>query len=123
MFFNLYLQVDLYTDCVEKLVDGALKGYNATVLAYGQTGSGKTYSMGTGFDRDICEENEGIIPRAVRHLFAGIQALQENPYEEDGTYLGNLQFGVAAQFMELYNEEVIDLLDPYSKVIFYKFVE
>lgn len=87
-------------------------------MAYGQTGSGKTYSMGTGFDRDICEENEGIIPRAVRHLFAGIQALQENPYEDDGTYLGNLQFGVAAQFMELYNEEVIDLLDPYSKVMF-----
>lgn len=116
IFFIYLFQVDLYTDCVEKLVDGALKGYNATVLAYGQTGSGKTYSMGTGFDRDICEENEGIIPRAVRHLFAGIQALQENPYEDDGTYLGNLQFGVAAQFMELYNEEVIDLLDPYSKV-------
>lgn len=28
-------QVTIYTDCVEKLVDGALKGYNATVLAYG----------------------------------------------------------------------------------------
>lgn len=28
-------QVSIYTDCVEKLVDGALKGYNATVLAYG----------------------------------------------------------------------------------------
>lgn len=29
-------QVDIYTDCVEKLIDGSLKGYNATVLAYGQ---------------------------------------------------------------------------------------
>lgn len=28
-------QVSIYSDCVEKLVDGALKGYNATVLAYG----------------------------------------------------------------------------------------
>lgn len=30
-----FMQVAIYTDCVEKLVDGALKGYNATVLAYG----------------------------------------------------------------------------------------
>lgn len=29
-------QSEIYTNCVEKLVDGALKGYNATVLAYGQ---------------------------------------------------------------------------------------
>lgn len=71
--------------------------------------------MGTGFDRELSEIGEGIIPRAVRHLFSGIQALQENPYDEDGSYLGSLQFSVAAQFMELYNEEIIDLLDPYSK--------
>lgn len=71
--------------------------------------------MGTGFDRDIAESQEGIIPRAVRHIFNGIQSLQENPYDEDGAYLGNLQFSVAAQFLELYNEEIIDLLDPYSK--------
>lgn len=72
--------------------------------------------MGTGFERDIPETQEGIIPRAVRHLFEGITQLQENPYDDDGEYLGSLQFNVAAQFMELYNEEIIDLLDPYSKV-------
>lgn len=71
--------------------------------------------MGTGFDRDLSECQEGIIPRAVRHIFSGIQAIQENPYDEDGAYLGSVQFSVAAQFMELYNEEIIDLLDPYSK--------
>ena len=81
-----------------------------------QTGSGKTYTMGTGFEREIPELQEGIIPRAVRHLFEGIAQLQESPYDEDGVYLGSLQFSVAAQFMELYNEEIIDLLDPYSKV-------
>lgn len=106
-------------------MNGALKGYNATVLAYGQTGSGKTYTIGTGFDRDLieCQENLGIIPRAIRHLFAGIQAMQENPYDEDGTYLGNVQFSVAAQFMELYNEEIIDLLDPYGKGKIFKIHE
>lgn len=30
------LQAEIYSSCVERLVDGALKGYNATVLAYGQ---------------------------------------------------------------------------------------
>ncbi|XP_052564724.1 kinesin-like protein KIF21A isoform X6 [Culex pipiens pallens] len=116
-------QVSVYANCVEKLVEGALKGYNGTVLAYGQTGSGKTYTMGTGFERDIPEQQEGIIPRAVRHLFEGITQLQENPYDEDGVYLGSLQFSVAAQFMELYNEEVIDLLDPYSKGRLFKIHE
>lgn len=29
-------QAQIYGDCVERLVDGALKGYNGTVLAYGQ---------------------------------------------------------------------------------------
>ncbi|XP_049549454.1 kinesin-like protein KIF21A isoform X4 [Anopheles darlingi] len=108
-------QVSIYNSCIEKLVDGALKGYNATVLAYGQTGSGKTYTMGTGFDRAIPEIQEGIIPRAVRHLFEGITQLQQNPYDEDGTYLGPVTFTVEAQFMELYNEEIIDLLNPYNK--------
>lgn len=79
--------------------------------------------MGTGFDRDNVECQEGIIPRAVRHIFSGIQALQENPYDESGAYLGTLQFSVAAQFLELYNEDVIDLLDPYSKGKLFKIHE
>jgi kinesin family member 21 len=79
--------------------------------------------MGTGFDRDISEDLEGIIPRAVRHLFYGIHNLQENPYDEDGQFMGAIQFSVAAQFMELYNEDVIDLLDPYSKGRLYKIHE
>lgn len=73
--------------------------------------------MGTGFERDVQETLEGIIPRAVRHLFAGIEKIQQHPYDGSGTCLGNIQFSVAAQFMELYNEDIIDLLDPYNKVI------
>lgn len=29
-------QADIYQQCVKRLVDGSMKGYNATVLAYGQ---------------------------------------------------------------------------------------
>lgn len=104
------IQPEVYVKCVENLVEGALKGYNATVLAYGQTGSGKTYTMGTGFEREVCENLEGIIPRAVRHIFSGIDSMSN-----ELSVPGGLQFSVAAQFMELYNEEIIDLLDPYHK--------
>lgn len=118
-------QADVYSSCVEKLVDGALKGYNATVLAYGQTGSGKTYTMGTGFERDLCEQQEGIIPRAVRHLFNGIEDYRSMNGEAatDNGAIGQIQFSVAAQFMELYNEDIIDLLDPYNKGKIYKIHE
>ena len=54
-------------------------------MAYGQTGSGKTYSMGTGFEVSaINEENVGIVPRAVRQLFDGIEKRQEEA-RESGT--------------------------------------
>lgn len=77
--------------------------------------------MGTGFECEIIESQEGIIPRAVRHLFASINNLKENPYDENGVCMEMLQFSVGAQFMELYNEEIIDLLDPYNKVRFHSF--
>lgn len=72
--------------------------------------------MGTGFECESHEDLEGIIPRAVRHLFSSIENLKENPYDDNGICLDMLQFSVGAQFMELYNEEIIDLLDPYNKV-------
>ncbi|XP_031568029.1 kinesin-like protein KIF21A [Actinia tenebrosa] len=102
------IQDQVYNTCVKDLVNGCLDGYNATVLAYGQTGSGKTYTMGTGFDVNIDPEEEGIVPRAVGHLFNGIEkrkleAKQRNEPQPD--------FKVTVQFMELYNEDLIDLFD------------
>ncbi|OBS66293.1 hypothetical protein A6R68_05165, partial [Neotoma lepida] len=66
-------QEQIYTQCIEKLIEGCFEGYNATVFAYGQTGAGKTYTMGTGFDVNIMEEEQGIISRAVKHLFKSIE--------------------------------------------------
>lgn len=83
--------------------------YNATVLAYGQTGSGKTYTMGSGFDVEVPPDKSGIIPRAIEHLFHGIEARIQKA-RETGTLAP--EFKVMVQFMELYNEEVIDLFNP-----------
>ncbi|XP_072829100.1 kinesin-like protein KIF21A isoform X6 [Vicugna pacos] len=101
-------QEQIYTQCIEKLIEGCFEGYNATVFAYGQTGAGKTYTMGTGFDVNIIEEEQGIISRAVKHLFKGIE---EKKHTSIKNGLPPPDFKVNAQFLELYNEEVLDLFD------------
>ncbi|KAJ3255516.1 Kinesin-like protein kif9 [Boothiomyces macroporosus] len=67
----------------------------ATVLAYGQTGAGKTFTM-TGASENY--KHRGIIPRAITHLFREI---------DDQV---NLAFTVRISYMEIYNEQIIDLL-------------
>nr|XP_015208101.1 PREDICTED: kinesin-like protein KIF21A isoform X8 [Lepisosteus oculatus] len=107
--FDMETQQDaIYSNCTEKLIEGCFEGYNATIFAYGQTGSGKTYSMGTGFDVSIGENELGIIPRAVHHLFKGIEERKQAATEQG---LPPPEFKVNAQFLELYNEEVLDLFD------------
>nr|XP_021492314.1 kinesin-like protein KIF21B isoform X2 [Meriones unguiculatus] len=101
-------QEQIYLTCVNKLIEGCFEGYNATVLAYGQTGAGKTYTMGTGFDTVTSEEEQGIIPRAIAHLFRGIDERKRRAQEQGMT---GPEFKVSAQFLELYNEEILDLFD------------
>ncbi|XP_064477158.1 kinesin-like protein KIF21A isoform X2 [Ornithodoros turicata] len=102
-------QEPVYETCVHPLIEGCFEGFNATVLAYGQTGSGKTYTMGTGYDLNMNPHERGIIPRAVEHLFQGIAQRQQAAKEEGKS---PPEFKVNIQFMELYNEEIFDLLNP-----------
>ncbi|CAI2350351.1 unnamed protein product [Caenorhabditis sp. 36 PRJEB53466] len=99
----------VYEACVEKLVDGLFDGFNATVLAYGQTGSGKTHTMGTAFDAAVKQKEEdlGVIPRAIQHTFRLITECKTRALEQ-----GHLEpsFEVSVQFVELYNDDVLDLL-------------
>ncbi|XP_030849432.1 kinesin-like protein KIF21A isoform X11 [Strongylocentrotus purpuratus] len=107
--FDMDSQQDsLYQKTVHDLIEGCFEGYNATVFAYGQTGSGKTYSMGTGFEPGLKEDQKGIIPRAVRHLFTGIEERRRSATERSEP---PPEFKIYAEFMELYNEEVLDLFD------------
>ncbi|KAI8391125.1 uncharacterized protein BYT42DRAFT_555709 [Radiomyces spectabilis] len=84
------------------LLNKFVSGYNSTILAYGQTGSGKTYSMGIGLET-IAEE--GIVPRFIYGLFDKIQQLTSSTHT----------FQVAVSFVELYHEDLIDLLSPNRK--------
>ena len=91
-------QDDVFRHVMTDSVDAVLKGFNATVLAYGQSGAGKTYTM---FGDDA--GNPGIIPRGVAEIFQRIAA-------DDG---GGI-FVVKASMLEIYMEEMKDLLRPSS---------
>ncbi|XP_037030847.1 chromosome-associated kinesin KIF4 isoform X2 [Bradysia coprophila] len=88
----------IYSNSVRPLVLKLLKGYNVTILAYGQTGSGKTHTMGTTFDGNSDPEHLGVIPRAVSDIFENIECMPEH------------DFDVHCSFMELYQEQLYDLL-------------
>ena len=87
---ELYLLTTLYTYI----------GYNVTVLAYGQTSSGKTHTMGTSDNFSIPSESKGIIPRAMATLFTFMNSTQYK----------TRNFSIKISFVEIYNEELIDLL-------------
>uniref|UniRef100_A0A8B9VZH0 Kinesin-like protein n=1 Tax=Anas zonorhyncha TaxID=75864 RepID=A0A8B9VZH0_9AVES len=79
---------------------GVTEGYNGTIFAYGQTGSGKSFTMQGVVDPST---EKGIIPRAFEHIFESIQCAE------------NTKFLVRASYLEIYNEDVRDLLGADTK--------
>ncbi|CAB3233053.1 unnamed protein product [Arctia plantaginis] len=94
-------QLQVYQEVVSPLIEEVLNGYNCTVFAYGQTGTGKTHTMvGEHTGTDTHWQNDplaGIIPRALSQLF-------------DELRLTNTEYTVRVSYLELYNEELFDLL-------------
>lgn len=95
-------QIDIYKSVVVPVVDEVLLGYNCTIFAYGQTGTGKTFTMEgeRSPDQHISWEEDplaGIIPRTMHHIFEQLK-------KQD------VEFSVRVSFIELYNEELFDLL-------------
>ncbi|KAF1622305.1 Kinesin-like protein KIF27, partial [Eudyptes chrysolophus] len=97
-------QEEVYTVCIKPLLVSLTEGYNATVFAYGQTGSGKTYTIGGGHIASVAENEKGIIPRAIQELF---QHISENR---------NVDFYVKVSYIEVYKEELRDLLELETSV-------
>ncbi|XP_042147613.1 kinesin-like protein KIF11 [Ixodes scapularis] len=94
-------QIDVYQAVMGPTISEVMMGYNCTVFAYGQTGSGKTFTM----EGERCDTNlswahdplAGVIPRTLHQMFEEL-TLQE------------LEFTIKVSFLELYNEELFDLL-------------
>ena len=126
-------QKDIFEHCGKKICDYALEGYNTTIFAYGQTGSGKTYTLlgeyitnkannkngnisdisgmfnlddeiNNNNSYDINDEGIGLVPRILYYLF------QNSPNEENRN-----KFTYKISYMEIYNERLLDLLNPNNK--------
>jgi len=82
----------VFNELALPIVDKVIDGLNGTIFAYGQTAAGKTYSM---FGN---EQNPGITSRAVFQLF---DLVKESKFS---------QFLIRGSFIEIYNEEFVDLL-------------
>ncbi|CAN1307267.1 Kinesin-like protein KIN-12D [Linum perenne] len=92
------------------MVENCLSGYNSCIFAYGQTGSGKTHTMLGVIDGLEVKPSpqRGMTPRIFEFLFARIQAEEESRRDE------RLQYNCKCSFLEIYNEQITDLLDPSS---------
>ncbi|KAM3606880.1 uncharacterized protein V6R79_025065 [Siganus canaliculatus] len=101
-------QIEVYRSVVCPILDEVIMGYNCTVFAYGQTGTGKTFTMEgerSPNEQFTWEEDPlaGIIPRTLHQIF---EKLSEN-----GT-----EFSVKVSLLEIYNEELFDLLSTSEDV-------
>ncbi|RVE49073.1 hypothetical protein evm_006319 [Chilo suppressalis] len=89
-------QMDIYIQTASPIVEEVLRGYNGTIFAYGQTGTGKTYTMA---GANAAPELRGIIPNSFAHIFSHIAKANDDE-----------KFLVCVTYLEIYNEEVRDLL-------------
>ncbi|XP_068142252.1 LOW QUALITY PROTEIN: kinesin-like protein Klp61F [Drosophila tropicalis] len=95
-------QCEVYATVVSPLIEEVLNGYNCTVFAYGQTGTGKTHTMVGNECAELKSSWEddteiGMIPRALSHLFDELRMME-------------VEFTMRISYLELYNEELCDLL-------------
>ena len=99
----------------EKLMNDIFRGYNGTVMAYGQTGSGKTYTMfgksmmKNGTFNKIFDSEKGIVQRAINRIFE---------YREQKKDVK--QINIYVSFMQIYLNQITDLLNEENQVLFVK---
>lgn len=91
-------QQTVFNDLGVEVLDNAWNGYHVCLFAYGQTGSGKSYSI-VGYGA-----NKGIIPITCEEIFTRIKLPQKQ----------KIDFQVEVSMLEIYNEQVQDLLTPPS---------
>lgn len=105
--FNESVSTTEVYDCVAKdIVSSVVSGLNGTIFAYGQTSSGKTYTMqGAGSIKEGSASGGGIVHMAASDIFNNISKAQDRI------------FLVRASFLEIYNEEVRDLLSSNSPTL------
>lgn len=85
-------QDTVYDQVARSAVESVCNGYNSTIFTYGCSGTGKTYTM-FGQENDL-----GIIPRACESIFRNMNKEL-------------LTWSIKFSFIEIYNENIRDLLN------------
>uniref|UniRef100_A0AAY4BVE3 Kinesin-like protein n=1 Tax=Denticeps clupeoides TaxID=299321 RepID=A0AAY4BVE3_9TELE len=86
-------QAEVFDNTTKGIVDSVLNGYNCSVFAYGATGAGKTHTMlGSGAE-------PGVMYHTMRELFTRMDQIKDEKV-----------FDVAFSYLEVYNEQIRDLL-------------
>ena len=100
-------QEDLFEKTARAIVGNVFEGYNGTIFAYGQTGTGKTHTMEGEMKP---KEMRGVMTRCFESVF---KCIDEQP---------NAQFLVRASYLEIYKENIRDLLssNPKNKLIMHE---
>ncbi|OMO75912.1 hypothetical protein CCACVL1_15994 [Corchorus capsularis] len=103
-------QLDIFQHVGAPLVENCLAGFNSSVFAYGQTGSGKTYTIwgpaNALLEENLSSDQQGLTPRVFERLFARINEEQIKHADKQ------LKYQCRCSFLEIYNEQITDLLDP-----------
>ena len=121
------------------MVSNVMQGYNACCFAYGQTGAGKTHTMLGELGADASggpNELRGLAPRVFHQVFQvrvsrktdlGLMlsrdwwstlshmSLQAIENKEGDTAGAQLQYTCRCSFLQIYNEQISDLLLPAEK--------
>ncbi|XP_059809987.1 kinesin-like protein KIF18A [Hypanus sabinus] len=88
-------QQEVFEFTTKHILEGVLNGYNCSVFAYGATGSGKTHTMlGS-------EDQPGVMYLTMLELYERIEQMKDEKICE-----------VAVSYLEVYNEQIHDLLEP-----------
>ncbi|CAM9281324.1 unnamed protein product, partial [Ectocarpus fasciculatus] len=105
-------QQQVYDATAKPFMKKLVEGFNVTVFAYGATGAGKTHTMmgNTRYDESSVNADAGIIPNALQDVFHLIG--QEKEKNDIG-----VKWSVGVTFIEVYNEQVYDLLQPMGKCL------
>ncbi|XP_068608194.1 kinesin-like protein KIF15 [Brachionichthys hirsutus] len=105
-------QDSVFTSVAKNIVESCMNGYNGTIFAYGQTGSGKTFTMlGPSELDNFTDGLRGVIPRSFEYLFFLINREVEKSDQSKS-------FLCKCSFIEIYNEQIYDLLDAASASLF-----
>eukprot|EP01082_Thalassiosira_pseudonana_P000333 g215.t1 g215 contig1:513216-517095(-) len=96
VFTAFSTQEEVFEETVKPVICDVMRGFESTVFAYGQTGTGKTHTMEGSLSSP---EYYGVIPRSAQAIF---EHLKQPQYKEQV---------VTCSYLEIYNEELRDLLD------------